>query len=72
MVGVAVANEQLSLPRALRTGLGMGRRHLGLHYRFSLRVLLHALFSVLTVGILWLLYDAHRITLAYWQLIREE
>ncbi len=72
MLAVALANEERTVLSALRIGLGMVRGRMRIHYRFSMCVLLHFLLSLLTLGVLWLLYYAHHTTLAYWHLVREE
>ncbi len=72
IAAVAVGNENISLCAACLRGLRMGRERLAVWFRFSLRVLLHFLLSIPTVGVLWLLYYAHHTTLAYWHLVREK
>lgn len=68
-VALLVGNESMGCPEALRYAFCFGSRHRGCIYRFSLRALWHLLLSVLTLGVLWLLYYAQHTTLAYWKLV---
>ncbi len=64
-VAIAVGNEHVSPFKAFRLGIVKGCRNLGASARFSLYFLLRALFSLLTVGVLWLLYYGQLVTVAY-------
>lgn len=67
-VALAVADDDLPLLSALCLACKRGIRHAGVIFGFCLRTLWHLLLSVLTLGVLWLLYYAHHTTVAYFEL----
>lgn len=63
----AAGNEDISLRRAL--ALARGSVPLRTVWGFWGRALLRLLMGVMTLGLLWLLYDAHHLTATYFALI---
>ena len=67
---VAMGNEALPIRRAL--SLSHGRVPFSVVLAFWGRVLVRFLLGVLTLGVLWLLYDAHHLTVTYFALCTRE
>ena len=67
-VALAVADDDLPLFSALCLACKRGIHHAGAIFKFWLCTLWHLLLSVLTLGVLWLLYYAHHTTVAYFEL----
>ncbi|MBE6595046.1 MAG: hypothetical protein E7644_04535 [Ruminococcaceae bacterium] len=67
-VGIAVGNESLPVRHALELALRAGRRHFKLITRFTLRSLLWLALSLVTMGVLLVLYFAHFYNLSYLRL----
>lgn len=64
-VAIGIGKEEVNPFHAFGLGLRAGCAHLGACFRFSWRVLLHALLSLFTVGVLWMLYSGQLTTVAY-------
>ena len=67
-VALFVGNGELSLPRALRAAFACGRRRCGTVFLFWMDRAWRLILSLLTVGVLWVVYYAHQTALAYWHL----
>ena len=65
---LAAGNEDLSVLRAFRAAFACGRRRCGTVFLFLMDRAWRLILSLLTVGVLWILYYAHQTTLAYWHL----
>ena len=65
---VAVGNEQLSLRAAFLLAVRGGKRHTKEIFAFSLRSLLWLILSLLTVGVLFVLWFSHFYNLSYMRL----
>ena len=65
---LAVGNEQLRLREALALAVKAGKRHLGKIFRFSIKSLLWLTLSLLTVGVLFILWFSHYYNLSYMRL----
>lgn len=65
---LAVGNESLAVRRALLLAVSRGKKNLRVIFRFSLRALWQLLLSLLTVGVLWVVWFSHRYNLAYLKL----
>lgn len=63
--GIAVGNEELPLPDVFRRAVAMGKKHILTVCIYRLRSIVFILLSLLTVGVLYVLYFAHRIQLTY-------
>ena len=55
-VAIGIGNETVNPFHAFGLGIRAGCAHLGTCFRFSFRVLLRALLSLVTVGVLWLIW----------------
>ena len=65
---IAVGNEELSVFGALRLALRKGSKRLGTLFRFSMRSLWHLLLSLVTFGVLFVLWYAHHYIISYLRL----
>lgn len=67
-VALAAGNDRLSLRNAFCLACKHGVPYTGAILRFWLCAIRHLVLSLLTVGVLWLLYDAHHTTVACFEL----
>ena len=65
---VAIGNEELSVFGALRLSLKRGGRRLPTLFRFGMRAVWHLLLSLVTFGVLFVLWYAHHYMLSYMRL----
>lgn len=63
--GIAVGNEELPLFEVFRRAAAMGKRQMLTICVFRVRSIVFVLLSLLTVGVLYVLYFAHRIQMTY-------
>lgn len=63
--GIAVGNEELPLTEAFRHAFSVGKKHILTVCVYRVRSIVFVLLSLLTVGVLYVLYFAHRIQLTY-------
>lgn len=62
---IAVGNEALSVRAALRYAFSIGKSHVFVICIYRVRSIVFFLLSLLTVGVLYVLYFAHRIQMTY-------
>ncbi len=65
---IAVGNEELSVFAALRLAMRRGKGNLPTLFRFSMRALWHLLLSLVTFGVLFVLWYAHHYITSYLRL----
>ena len=67
---LAIGNDAFSLRRA--AALSAGRISLALVFEFWGRVLVRFVLGLFTLGLLWLLYDAHHVPVSYFALVMQK
>ena len=65
---IAVGNEEFSVFGALRLALRRGGRKMPTLFKFSMRAVWHLLLSLVTFGVLFVLWYAHHYMLSYMRL----
>jgi TRAP-type C4-dicarboxylate transport system permease small subunit len=69
-VALAIGNESLNLLDCTALAFAASRGRMGCIFRFVMRGVWHFLLSVITLGVLWLLYYAHHTSVTYMHLAR--
>lgn len=67
-VALAAGNGDLPVRRAFLAAFAGGRRRCGIVFLFWMDRAWRLILSLLTVGVLWVVYYAHQTVLAYWHL----
>lgn len=67
---LALGNEDMPLTRAL--SLSRGRIRIGVVLAFWWRLIWRFLLGLVTLGVLWLLYDAHHVPATYFALVMQQ
>ena len=69
-VALAIGNESLNLLDCVTRAFAASRGKMGCIFRFVMRVVWHFLLSLVTLGVLWIMYYAHHGSVAYMSISR--
>ena len=64
-----IGNSRCTLKEALARAFLLGKHYRGSIFRFLLQVIWRLLLSLCTLGVLWVMYYAHLVTLGYWEMV---